>query len=771
MEDHHQERLFCCPFNQLSLTACSEAQLIFLFLQRVITTTFYKGLIMFKHTLLLASALLAFNASADFYDPQSTFLKRDLPNGAYDGTTALNNYLNAVVTQAYTGETPASFNLSKWKQLNGFNSGNPLHAQYFNSGDLGLGRDMNCVAQPQLEATRGTGAMACYVSNFGKIGGGAAHAFAELERATSPTNPSKEFATVAMEYHPNAVRNKVRFFVFDTQSNGGKLVTNLKIALDNSNGQEQPGLCIACHGGTLTNPNDANLINITNAHFLPFDSFSFEFASAEKREAARPVLDQMNKLVHRAEKATYGQGSAANKQIWEYLEGSYTPAITNANPTMVDTFTPAPFNSSDNDRNLYHTVTKNYCRSCHMSSDVVLDPSLMVNTCIDGDMPHAEVNAANLRRHMEYVAHDMERYSGNTNCYKMPHLIDFQSALQANSMMFEDVHLGHNNLDLQTLLSGGEIFTLNGINSQTITTVDSITGVNNRRSVLKSKALNSTQGFVLAKMDDFSRAPKINKVELLTHRTGSSGNDLTLYARNSAKNIVLTRTVSNGQSTPGTSDSFLKFTENLSSANVNNLSFMMRSNRISYNNGHYQFPGTFEVDDISVSYDAKIPGAIYQDFENSQQVIPFNAARLYERLVDCSPLSGSIAGLGNQLKTEGDAGRYSYHTNTKLCKGDDIHIFIARSYGALLEVPSGVSGQLMFDFKISDKLTPIGPSFLGQAAQQGTLYKKDGYSFGRVKLSISGEVSLRFLVQEESGINGAKIHGLAIDNMRFIPNN
>jgi len=732
---------------------------------------------MLKHSLLLAGALLAFNASADFYDPQNTFLKRDLPNGAYDGTTALNNYLTAVVTQSYTGETPATFTLNKWKQLNGFNASNTLNVQYFNGGDLGLGRDMNCVAQPQLEGARGTGAMACYVSNFGKIGGGAAHAFAELERSKSATDPSKEFATVAMEYRPTAARNKVRFFVFDSQSNGAKLVTGLKIALDNSNGQEQPGLCLSCHGGKLTNPNDPNLINITGAHFLPFDPFSLEFATAEDRAASRVPFGQMNKLVYIAEKATYNQSNtpASDKQIWQFLEGSYQPSI-NDPINMVDTFTPAPFNNNDADRNLYHTVTKQYCRGCHMSGEVVLDPGLMSPTCIDGDMPHAEVNAANLRRHMEFVAYDMERYASNTNCYKMPHLIDFQTVLQPSSMMFEKTEFDYNNLSLETLLSGGQIFSLNGLTSQNVVTVDPITGANNRRSVLKSKHIDSSQGFVIAKMDDFSRAPQINKVELLTHRSGSTSNTLVFLAKNATGNTMLVRNMlSNASSTPGTNDLFLKFSESINSVNANHLKFMMISNRLDKFGGQYQIPGSLEVDDISVSYDSKIPGAIYQDFENSMQVISSNTATVINRLADCQMPSSNLAGIGSHIKTEGDSGRYSYHTNVNLCKGDEISLSIAGSSNSLLTIPAGVSGQLMFDFKISDQIIPKETPFFGQAALQGTLFKENGYSFGRVKLPIGGAnssvVNLRAVVQKDSGINSAKIHGIAIDNMRFIPNN
>lgn len=731
---------------------------------------------MLKHKLLLLGALLTFNVSADFYDPQNTFLKRDLPNGAYNGTTALNNYLNAVVTQSYTGETPATFTLNKWKQLNGFNSTNTLNAQFFNSGDLGLGRDMNCVAQPQLESTRGTGAMACYVSNYGKIGGGAAHAFAELARSKLSSNPSKEFATVAMEYRPSATRNKVRFFVFDSQSNGGKLVTGLKIVLDNSNGQEQPGLCLACHGGKLTNPNDANLINITGAHFLPFDPFSFEFETPEKREAARTTITQMNKLVHKAEKATYGQTSAlaSDKQIWQYLEGSYTPSITDTAPVMVDTFTPAPFNNSDADRNLYHTVTKQFCRSCHMSSEVVLSPSLMFPTCVDGDMPHAEVNAANLRRHMEFVAYDMERYAGNSNCYKMPHLIDFQTALVPNTMWFEKTFINLNNIPMEVLLSGGELSSVNGLFKQQHVTVDPIIGVNNQRSVLKSNQIETRIGFNVSKFDDISRTPKINKVELLFNYSGdgNKGFPMLLMDQTSVSRGIRGLTPGNPgiSETNGTNDKFLKFSEDVSSLNVNHIQFAFATNLLTPNLGQHQIPVSLEADDISVSYDTKIPNALYEDFENILKSPPSNAVSIRTRLADCDA-PAPTASVGNRIKVDSDSGRYSYATNPGLCKGDTIDINIASISNALLIKPSGVAGQLMFDFKISDKATIEGRDILGIARQQGTLVLQNGSYNGRVKLALGSaeNYTLRFVMQDDSGRNGKPIRGVAIDNIRFVP--
>ena len=725
---------------------------------------------MLKHTLLLAGALLAFNASADFYDPQNTFLKRDLPNGAYDGTTAVNNYLTAVVTQSYTGETPATFTLNKWKQLNGFNASNTLNVQYFNGGDLGLGRDMNCVAQPQLEGARGTGAMACYVSNFGKIGGGAAHAFAELARSKSTSNPSKEFATVAMEYRPNAARNKVRFFVFDSQSNGGKLVTGPKIVLDNSNGQEQPGLCLACHGGKLTNPNDANLINITGTHFLPFDQFSLEFATAEQRAAAQPILAQMNKLVHKAEKATYGQTAAlaSEKQIWQYLEGSYTPSITDAAPVMVDTFTPAPFNNNDADRNLYHTVTKQYCRGCHMSGEVVLAPSLMFPTCVDGDMPHAEVNTANLRRHMEFVAYDMERYAGNTNCYKMPHLIDFQTALVPNTLWVE------NNTALDALLSGGNLFSMDKLFSTQVVTADPITGANNQRLVLKSNKFNVEHRFNISKFDDIARTPKINKAELLFNYSHEGRKNFTMIAKEKDTGFGTYKFLLPGQpnitTTAGTNDTFLKYSETLSATNVGVLTFLWQTNLINHNQGITQTPVSLEVDDISVSYDDKIVNAIYEDFENALKSFPA-ATRLNRRMSDCF-LPTPAAGINNHLKTEGDSGRYSFSTNRAICVGDDISITVLANTNGLLNKPNNAAGQLMFDFSISDQVMIEGQDIVGLAQQQGTLIKKEGLLTGRVKLNIAVDNGyvLRFIVQKDSGsVKNPTVHGVAVDNIRFVP--
>ena len=97
-------------------------------------------------------------------------------------------YLEEIVDKTYTTQCGGSKCLSaglnrlsfdKWKELNGFNTNAITTVRYYNSADLGLGRDMNCVSLAN-DTSRGKDAMSCYVSNHGTLGGGAEVAFDAL---------------------------------------------------------------------------------------------------------------------------------------------------------------------------------------------------------------------------------------------------------------------------------------------------------------------------------------------------------------------------------------------------------------------------------------------------------------------------------------------------------------------------------------------------------------------------------------------------------------
>jgi hypothetical protein len=735
---------------------------------------------MFKKLSLGFILLASMYAHADIHNVQGKFLQRDLgsPNqDNYNAQTALNNYLKAIVTDTYSGETPQTFTIVDWRAVNQFNSNNVLNAEYFNSADLGLGRDMHCVAQPQLEAQRGVGAMACYVSNHGKIGGDTKSAFAGLNNPADP-----EFATVAMEFWPSSARNKVRFFVFgseldangDGALDGGRLVTGLNIVLDNGLGHEQPGLCLACHGGELKNTGSSSTIDIQGGHFLPFDTFSFEYETPEKRIAAQPKFDAMNKLVHRAEKSAYSGSSPANRQIYQYLEGSYTPSITSLNATFVDTFTPSQFSANSNNINLYHSVVKQYCRGCHLSSSTELAPASVLLACdANYDMPHAEVTAANFRRHMEFVAHDIDRFASSSACYTMPHLVDFQHEVPTNSLNFEGLNMFQGlSAELSSALSGGDLYSLDKSETLSVVTSDPVVGVNNRRSVLKGGLLDVRQAFMLTKASNPAKAPNINNVSLLMHKrddkmgvllVGNAGSSAPLFIE-----FIDDRTTT---ANPGTNDSFVRYEKSLAGMGVKRLEVIYTPQSIDRFAAAFQIPGTVEFDDIQITYDAKTPNAQYADFESIFTNPPSNAA-MVEHLPSCSLTSNVTGSLGNLIKPGGDSGRYSFQTGPSLCVGDKISILIGMDKPrALLRINDDTGGELSFEFAISKKIQEQS-NIIYTARSQGTLIETSKYFTGRVKIKLQPNegYGADFLVLEDSSINGKPIHGVAIDNIRFVPN-
>lgn len=397
---------------------------------------------------LLLGGFLSHPLMADIYSPQTTYLQRALPeNLSVDPAVTERAYLKKVVLDAGYVANEASistFTFNQWKQKNGFlasvNSSTKASAKYFNSADLGLGRDMNCVDQvgnPDVQPARPNG-VACYVSNHGKIGGNSVDGLAALNNTSDI-----EFATVAMEYRPDAVENKVRFFVFNSSSTAnlgdGTIIQNIgaganfsKIKLDSGSGHSQPGVCLACHGGSI---NSAGVV--TNAHFLPFDTFSLEFESQTKRTLAQAEFDKMNRWVYRAEKAAYGNSSvSAQKQILNFLAGSYTPAPgtgqISASAVMNDNFIDRNFSpltngvaNADLDK-AYSAVVKPFCRGCHMASNLELSSSSLNYACLpSAGMPHAEVTDRNLLRHHEFVQPILKKVLPGSGCDHVFNLIDF----------------------------------------------------------------------------------------------------------------------------------------------------------------------------------------------------------------------------------------------------------------------------------------------------------------------------------------------------------
>src|SRR5207253_10498813 len=108
-------------------------------------------------------------------------------------------------TAAYYTAIDAPATLAAFRTRYGFDDpANVTSAFYYNAGDLGIGRAMQC--------TGGAGgAVACAVSNFGSFGGSVTDALAGLVVAAAGAVDQGAFATVAMTYRPPA---SVDFMVY-----------------------------------------------------------------------------------------------------------------------------------------------------------------------------------------------------------------------------------------------------------------------------------------------------------------------------------------------------------------------------------------------------------------------------------------------------------------------------------------------------------------------------------------------------------------------------
>jgi hypothetical protein len=321
------------------------------------------------------------------------------PPSITDNSTA---YQNA--TQAATGQPRNTLN--GWKTLNGFNINGALttgevQTTYFNNGDLKFGRDMHC------RPTNGSGAIACYVANFGNVGtDDSTIALPQAEQYEAGgqgiTNTAVQLpvATVAMEYDP--VKG-VQFFAYkDGPINNVADGTYLpKPALDGGgpNGPKpMPDICMACHQGSYDGSTNIN----NGANFLPFDLGSFlndqgqTFPSAPPSAAVQEQFRVMNNMVANTNPPAgvtevinlwyHGQVGTPN-QLFDFTQGAKQLPFAGHEP-------------------LYDNVVAVVCRTCHTSVGGALTWDTfaqMNNAAAPGDiqsvacgpnyqyMPHAQV--------------------------------------------------------------------------------------------------------------------------------------------------------------------------------------------------------------------------------------------------------------------------------------------------------------------------------------------------------------------------------------------
>lgn len=306
------------------------------------------------------------------------------PHQPYLSDKGINN-----VTSLYYTYRNVPTTLGNFRSQYGFTStpSGVVNAKYYNDGDLGLGRDMNCKT---FAAPLGIG-VACYVRNFSGYDGVNAFKDGLTEKSSTEVLAAMNdghapFATVAMTFTPPAnATDSVKFMVYDKT---GALVTEAQLDYAGQN-KSVPNNCLACHGIDATVTNNGLSVD-GKAEFLPFDRGAFKVNSTQE-EAFR----KLNSFV---------MLTAPPPATKELIEGWYAPdSVFDTGATADLGFTPPGFTTSDlYDDVAYGGVIKPYCRTCHVSSNApgldfnsdtdlgTINSQIRAVVCGTKKMPHAE---------------------------------------------------------------------------------------------------------------------------------------------------------------------------------------------------------------------------------------------------------------------------------------------------------------------------------------------------------------------------------------------
>jgi len=266
-------------------------------------------------------------------------------------------------TIAYYAATNAPATLDAFMTRYGF-PGDETTAGYYNVGDLGIGRDMHCRAQP-------AGGLACYSRNFGTFGGSRDDALAEVAGGGVP------LATVAMVYTPPIdAPNAVAFTVYGA---AGALVNEAQLDTHGDN-KSIPQNCLNCHGGRARY--DLAQHAALGARFLPLDPNAFEYSTLPDLTfaAQEDKFRRLDRMVANA---------APTAGVVEVIEGMFPTSNLPYNPTFV----PAGWNASPRDARVYREVIEPYCRGCHSAMENAVNDPLVFSTAASFKARAAEVMA------------------------------------------------------------------------------------------------------------------------------------------------------------------------------------------------------------------------------------------------------------------------------------------------------------------------------------------------------------------------------------------
>jgi mono/diheme cytochrome c family protein len=317
--------------------------------------------------------------------------------GVYGDKCALASPASKVdETSHYYATIGAPATLAAFKTKYGFGvaGSNQVRAVYYNIGDLGIGRDMNC----KTKALAGGVATACFVSNFGRaasppfggLGFGESGADPQdaINQALAPPgiqgiSPNVPVATVAMVHDTSLpIDRRVQFMVYDGAGALTEIAPLDNAALNAASNQGTPTAanlnvpdnCLTCHGPSSSyTPSSVSPEVVHGARFLPFDPDNYLYSTSNASFNKAQTLPQLKKL-----NAFVWDTQPAAATV-ELLKGMY-PSANSTGPKDAASvfnpdFVPAGWLVNTYDakaaKQVYQKVVKPYCRTCHVADDSI----------------------------------------------------------------------------------------------------------------------------------------------------------------------------------------------------------------------------------------------------------------------------------------------------------------------------------------------------------------------------------------------------------------
>jgi hypothetical protein len=220
---------------------------------------------------------------------------------------------------------------------------------YYNKNELGLGRELGCSEFDDGVDSGGRTrrGLACFVTNYGAVFGDQERALVMAVAGDRPRN------TVCISYRPSlGAAYEVQFYTYDADGNRQEYAQ-----LDSLGARPHPQVCINCHGGSY----DSSRHLARNARFLPLDPNVVVFPEGDDG----PTRASQEEPIRRINAAALVTPLTPAQR--EMVDGLYDGQPRTAGRASAVTWSPAAWQTSRADHDLYDQVLKPYCATCHMA--------------------------------------------------------------------------------------------------------------------------------------------------------------------------------------------------------------------------------------------------------------------------------------------------------------------------------------------------------------------------------------------------------------------